>query len=59
MTDRDQLLEIMARATARWRLGGVASDLGRWVLHDQEMLREGLAAAEAAGWVIVPPDDGR
>lgn len=61
MTDRDRLIKIMAEATVVWRWGapfdGPAHQ--RQVKHDSEMLRAALDAAEGAGFVIVPPDDGR
>lgn len=69
MTDeeRNHLNEIMARAAARWRWGDIVDEptptirrtIGRWIRHDVEMIAAALAAAEAAGFVIVPPDDGR
>jgi hypothetical protein len=61
MRDRDRLIDIMARATARWRWGDAIDDLHGWrlVAHDRWMVARAIDAAEAVGFVIVPPDDGR
>ncbi len=57
---RDDLIEIMARATVSWRWGvrhpGVSDP---WIAHDQEMMTAALDAAEREGWQFVPPPDGR
>jgi hypothetical protein len=61
MTDRDRLIDIMALATARWWWGDAIDDVQGWrlVAQDREMVAHALDAAEAAGFLIVPPDDGR
>jgi hypothetical protein len=61
---RDDLIEIMVRATAEWRWGEalVATVRGhrrRLETYDEEALTAALDAAEQAGWRFVPPDDGR
>ena len=58
MTDRDSLIETMARATVSWRWGRAIDSFGngasseRWRNHDREMLAAALDALEAAGLKI-------
>ena len=60
MSEREKLVEIMARAALAnsWKQA-------RWDRDDSDCqvymadTRAALAAAEAAGWVITEPDDGR
>lgn len=57
---RDDLIEIMARATVRWRWGqALATVQGnrRLETHDQEMMATALDAAEREGWRFVPPPE--
>lgn len=65
MTEREQLVEIMARAidplafsqesTVRWWL----NDTQRRKRDAREEATRAIAAAERAGWVFVAPPDGR
>lgn len=56
---RDDLIEIMARATAEWRWGeALATVRGhrrRLETYDEEALTAALDAAERKGWRFVPP----
>ena len=53
MSERDRLIEVMAQAIAAANHGALI-----WELYADDA-RAALAAIEAAGWRIVPPDDGR
>lgn len=65
MSDRDRLIEVMARAAEPniWDSEPTTVQ-GRLIIHGRRRLaldqqRDALAAAERAGFQIVPPDDGR
>ena len=53
MSERERLVEAMAKAVAAANYGTLI-----WEMYVDDA-RTALAAIEAAGWRIVPPDDGR
>lgn len=57
MTDRQRLVEIMAREVMRYRFNSRPID--HWLPRDLEMIDMALAAAEREGFLIVAPPDGR
>lgn len=56
MTDRDRLVEIMARGTLQYRYGRLSDAM---LKHDKEMIERALADAEREGFRFLGPDDGR
>lgn len=53
MSERDRLIEAMAQAIADANHGTLI-----WEMYVDDA-RAALAAIEAAGWRLVPPEDGR